>query len=40
MYGKMSENGVFSGPYFPGWELNNKIYFANHRIQSKYSKVP
>ena len=32
---QVSKYGVFSGPYFPVFELNTEIYRVNHRIQSK-----
>ena len=36
---KMSEYGVFSGPYFPVFWLNGEISRVNLRIQSKYEKI-
>ena len=36
---KVSKYGVFSGPYFPVFELNTEIYGVNFRIQSEYSKT-
>ena len=35
----MSKHGVFSGPYFPAFELNTEIYGVNLRIQSKCRKI-
>ena len=32
---KVSKYGVFSGPYFPVFSLNTKIYSVSLRIQSK-----
>ena len=36
---KVSKYGVISGPYFPVFGLNTKIYGVNLRIQSKYRKI-
>ena len=36
---KVSNYGVFSGPYFPVFGLNMKIYSVNLHIQSKYGKI-
>ena len=36
---KVSEYGVFSGPYFPVFGLTTEIYGLNLRIQSKYRKI-
>ena len=36
---KVFKYGVFSGPYFPVFELNTKIYSANLRIQFEFRKV-
>ena len=36
---KVSKNGVISGPYFPAFGLNTKIYGVNLRIQSEYRKI-
>ena len=36
---KVSKYGVFSGPYFPVFGFNTKIYSVNLRIQSKYTKI-
>ena len=36
---KVSKDGPFSGPYFPVFGLNTKIYGANLRIQSEYRKI-
>ena len=36
---KVSEYRVFSGPYFPVFGLNKKIYSVNLRIQSGYRKI-
>ena len=36
---KVSKYGVFSGPYFPVFRLNSKIYGENHCIQSEYRKI-
>ena len=35
----MSKYGVFSGPYFPVFGLNTKIYGVNLRIQSECRKI-
>ena len=35
---KVSEYGVFSGPYFPAFGLNTEIYGVNLRIQSECGK--
>ena len=35
----MSKCGVFSGPYFPIFELNSEIYSVNLRIQFEYGKI-
>ena len=35
----MPKYGVFSGPYFPVFELNAKIYRGNLRMQSDYEKI-
>ena len=35
---KMSKKGVFSGPYFPAFEMNTERYFVLLRIQSKCGK--
>ena len=32
-------NGVFSGLYFPAFELNMERYFVSLRIQSEYRKI-
>ena len=36
---KVSKYGVLSGPYFPVFSLNTKIYPVSLRIQSKYRKI-
>ena len=36
---KVSKYGVISGPYFPVFGLNTKIYGVNLRVQSKYRKI-
>ena len=36
---KVSKYGVFSGPYFPAFELNTESYEASLRIQSKCRKI-
>ena len=36
---KSVQNGVYSGPYFPAFGLNTKIYAVNLRIQSKCGKI-
>ena len=36
---KVSKCGVFSGPYFPVFELPTEIYKINPRLQSKYGKI-
>ena len=36
---KVSKCGVFSGPYFPVFRLNTKIYEVNLHIQSEYRKL-
>ena len=36
---KVSEYGVISGPYFPVFRLNTKIYGVNLRNQSEYRKI-
>ena len=36
---KVSKCAVFSGLYFPLFELNTKIYSVNLRIQSEYGKI-
>ena len=36
---KVSKYGVFSGPYFPAFELNMEIYEVNLRTQSKCGKI-
>ena len=36
---KLFKYGVFSGPYFPAFGLNTKMYVVNLRIQSKYGKI-
>ena len=36
---KVSKYGVLSGPYFPVFSLNTKIYSVSLRIQSKYRKI-
>ena len=36
---KVSEYGVFTGPYFPAYGLNKKRYEVSHRIQSKCGKI-
>ena len=36
---KVSEYGVYSGPYYPVFGLNTKIYSLNLRIQSEYRKI-
>ena len=35
----MPKYGVFSGPYFPVFELNTEICGVNLRIQSEYRKI-
>ena len=35
----MSKYGVFSGPYFPVFELNTEIHGLNLRIQFEYKKI-
>ena len=35
----MSKYGVFSGPYFPAFELNMEIYEVDLRTQSKCGKI-
>ena len=35
----MSKYGVFSGPYFPVFEMNTEIYGVNLSIPSKYGKI-
>ena len=35
---KVSKYGIFSGPYFPVFELNTEIYSLNLRIQSEHGK--
>ena len=35
----MSEYGVFSGPYFPVFELNKNIYSVKTYIQPEYRKI-
>ena len=35
----MSKYRVVSGPYFPLFRLNTRIYFVNLRIQSEYKKM-
>ena len=35
----MSKYRVISGPYFPVFGLNTKIYFLNLRIHSEYRKM-
>ena len=35
----MSKYGVFSGPYFPVFELNTEIYNVNLRIQFEYGEI-
>ena len=35
----MSKYGVFSGPYFPAFELNAERYFVSLRIQPKRGKI-
>ena len=35
----MSKYGDFSGPYFPVFGLNTKIYGVNLLIQSEYRKI-
>ena len=36
---KASNFGVFSGPYFPVFGLNTKIFRLNLRVQSEYGKI-
>ena len=36
---KVSKYRVFSGPYFPVFELNTEIYRVNLRIQDKYKEI-
>ena len=36
---KVSEYGVFSGPYFHVVGLNTEIYSVNFRFQSEYRKI-
>ena len=36
---KVSKYGVFSGPYFPVFRLNTKIYRGNLLIQTECSKI-
>ena len=36
---KVSESGVFSGPYFPALELNTEMYKTNLRIQFECGKM-
>ena len=36
---KVSESGVFSGPYFPALELNTEMYKTNLRIQFECRKM-
>ena len=36
---KVSKYGVFSGPYFPAFDLNTEIYSVNLRIQSECGKI-
>ena len=36
---KVSEYGVFSGPLFSAFVLNEEIYFVNLRIQFEYRKI-
>ena len=36
---KVPKYGVFSGPYFPVFELNTEIYSVNLRIQSEYKEI-
>ena len=36
---KVSKYGVFSGPYFPAFELNTERYKISPRIQSKCGKI-
>ena len=36
---KVSKWGVFSGPYFPVFELDTENYGGNLRIQSEYKKI-
>ena len=36
---KVSKYGVLSGPYFPVFGLNMKIYGVNLHIQSEYRKI-
>ena len=36
---KVSQYGVFSGPYSPLFGLNTEIYGVNLRIQSEYRKI-
>ena len=38
-YAKSFQNRIFSGQYFPMFELNREIYSVNLRIQSKYGKI-
>ena len=35
----MSKYGIISGPCFPVFGLNTRIYFVNLRIQSEYRKI-
>ena len=35
----MPKYGVFSGTYFPIFQLNTEIYGVNLRIQSEYRKI-
>ena len=35
----MSDYGVFSGPYFPVFEFNKKIYFVKIYIQPEHRKI-
>ena len=37
--GKVSKYGVFSGPYFPVFELNTERYSVSLHIQSKCWKI-
>ena len=36
---EVSKYGIFSGPYFPVFGMNTKIYFVNLRIPSEYKKT-
>ena len=36
---KVFKYGDFSGPYFPAFGLNTKMYGVNLRIQSEYGKI-